>query len=163
MPAFFFLSPSLVLTVSSESTPTESTPTDYFSLWSEKTHEFPQGWSLSMPCIQHAVTLNWRDDLNMLGSSKILPWINSKNLSLVPLIHETPLKGEDTEINKKPSWGSLCGSEGSMRMWIWSLASLSGLRIWYCRELWCRSQTWLGSHIAVAGVWASSCNSNLTP
>ena len=25
------------------------------------------------------------------------------------------------------------------------LASHSGLRIRYCRELWCRSQTWLGS------------------
>ena len=30
-----------------------------------------------------------------------------------------------------------------MRMLVWSLALLSGLRIWpYC-ELWCRSQTWL--------------------
>ena len=27
---------------------------------------------------------------------------------------------------------------------------LSGLRIWHCRELWCGSQTWLGSHVAVA-------------
>ena len=31
-----------------------------------------------------------------------------------------------------------------------SLASLSGLRIPHCRELWCGSQTWLGSHVAVA-------------
>ena len=31
-----------------------------------------------------------------------------------------------------------------------SMALLSGLRIWCCRELWCRSQTWLGSDIAVA-------------
>ena len=31
-----------------------------------------------------------------------------------------------------------------------SLASLSGLRIWHYRELWCRSQTQLGSSIAVA-------------
>ena len=30
-----------------------------------------------------------------------------------------------------------------MRMWVWSLASLSGLRIQHCHELWCRSQTWL--------------------
>ena len=30
------------------------------------------------------------------------------------------------------------------------LASLSGLRIRHCRELWCRSQTWLGSPVAVA-------------
>ena len=25
-----------------------------------------------------------------------------------------------------------------MRMWVWSLASISGLRIWHCCELWCR-------------------------
>ena len=24
------------------------------------------------------------------------------------------------------------------------------LRIWHCRELWCRLQTWLGSYVAVA-------------
>ena len=29
-----------------------------------------------------------------------------------------------------------------------SIPGLSGLRVWRCRELW--SQTWLGSHIAVA-------------
>ena len=27
-----------------------------------------------------------------------------------------------------------------MKMWVRSLASLSGLRIWHCRELWCRWQ-----------------------
>ena len=31
-------------------------------------------------------------------------------------------------------------------------ASLSGLRVWRCQELWCRSQTWLGSSVAVAVV-----------
>ena len=31
-----------------------------------------------------------------------------------------------------------------------SLASLSGLRIWYCRELWCRLQTRIRSGVAVA-------------
>ena len=33
----------------------------------------------------------------------------------------------------------------SMRMRVQSLASLSGLRIWHCCELWCGLQTWLGS------------------
>ena len=33
----------------------------------------------------------------------------------------------------------------SMRTWIQSLASLSGLRFQHCRELWCRSQMQLGS------------------
>ena len=31
-----------------------------------------------------------------------------------------------------------------------SPALLSGLRIRHCRELWCRSQTWLGSGVAMA-------------
>ena len=41
---------------------------------------------------------------------------------------------------------------GSMRMQVWSLAPLSGLRIWCCRELWCRSKTRLRSGVAVAVV-----------
>ena len=32
------------------------------------------------------------------------------------------------------------------------LAWLSGLRIWHCHELWCRSQTRLGCGVAVAVV-----------
>ena len=45
--------------------------------------------------------------------------------------------------------GSHCGSAGyktqlaSMRTQVQSLASLSGLRIQCCRELWLRLQTWL--------------------
>ena len=39
---------------------------------------------------------------------------------------------------------------GTMRLQVQSLASLSGLRIQCCRELWCTSQTWLGSGVAVA-------------
>ena len=35
-------------------------------------------------------------------------------------------------------------------MKVQALASISGLRIWYCRELWCRSKTHLGSDVAVA-------------
>ena len=37
-----------------------------------------------------------------------------------------------------------------MRMQVWSLASLSGSRIWHCSELWCRSQMQLGSGVAMA-------------
>ena len=51
----------------------------------------------------------------------------------------------------------------SMRTRVRSLASLRGLRIWRCRELWCRLQTWLGSCIAVAVVWAGCYSSDLTP
>ena len=49
----------------------------------------------------------------------------------------------------------------SMRMWIRFQVSLNGLRIWCCYELWCRSQMWHGSHVAVAV--AGSYSSNLTP
>ena len=42
------------------------------------------------------------------------------------------------------------------------LALLRGLGIQCCREPWCRSQTWLESHVAVALVWASSCSSYST-
>ena len=58
---------------------------------------------------------------------------------------------------KSSPWTSHCGSVGpklgqepnrvSMRMQVGSLASLSGLRIWCCHELWCRSQMWLGSGV----------------
>ena len=44
-----------------------------------------------------------------------------------------------------------------------SLASISGLRIQCCSELWRRSQTWLGSGVAVAVASASSCSSKSTP
>ena len=39
---------------------------------------------------------------------------------------------------------------GTMRFWVRSLASLSGLRMGRCRELWCRSQTRLGYDVTVA-------------
>ena len=52
---------------------------------------------------------------------------------------------------------------GTMRLRVGSLASLSGLRIWRCHELRCRSQTRLRSDVAVAVARAGSCSSNLTP
>ena len=50
-----------------------------------------------------------------------------------------------------------------MRMQVRSLASLSGLRIKCCHELWYRSQTHLGSGVAVtvAVVQTGSCSSDL--
>ena len=50
-----------------------------------------------------------------------------------------------------------------MRLQVPSLAFLSGLRIWCCRELWYRSQTWLGSHVAVAVAVADRYSSDSTP
>ena len=51
----------------------------------------------------------------------------------------------------------------STRTWVWSLASLGGLRIWCCCELWARLQMWLGSGVAVASVSASGCNPDSIP
>ena len=52
---------------------------------------------------------------------------------------------------------------GTMRLQVLSLASLSGLRIRCCRELWCRLQTQLGSGVVVALAQASSYSSYWTP
>ena len=54
-----------------------------------------------------------------------------------------------------PLW--LHGNEPSIHEYlVWSLAPLSGLRIWCCHKLWYRLQTQLGSGITVAVVWASN-------
>ena len=41
---------------------------------------------------------------------------------------------------------------GTMRLQVWSLASINGLRIQRFHELWCRSQMRLGSSVAMAAV-----------
>ena len=54
----------------------------------------------------------------------------------------------------------------AMRMQVRFLASfsgLSGLRIWYCSELWCSLQMRLGSGVVMAVVQAGGYSSNLTP
>ena len=53
----------------------------------------------------------------------------------------------------------------SMRMWVRFLALLSGLRVWCCHDLRCRSKIQLrsGMVVAVAVAVASSCSSNSTP
>ena len=65
-------------------------------------------------------------------------------------------------------WSSCCGAvvtnlTGSTRLWVRSLALLSGLRTWRCHELWRRSQMRLRSGVAVAVVQASSCSLDWTP
>ena len=52
-----------------------------------------------------------------------------------------------------------------MRTQVQSLTLLSGLKIQHCCELWCRSQTQLGSDVAVAVAvaMARAYSSNLTP
>ena len=53
----------------------------------------------------------------------------------------------------------LSGDKPDWYPWGWkvqSLASLSGLSIWHCSELWCRSKAWLRSWVAVAVADSSS-------
>ena len=52
---------------------------------------------------------------------------------------------------------------GTMRLKVQSLASLSGLKIRHCCELWCRLQTRLGSRVAVALAQACGYSSDQTP
>ena len=52
---------------------------------------------------------------------------------------------------------------GTIRLQVQSLASLGGLRICRCHELWCRLQTELRSGAAVALVQASGYSSGQTP
>ena len=52
---------------------------------------------------------------------------------------------------------------GTMRLWVQSLAPLSGSRIQHCHDLWCRLQTQFRSGIAVAVVQASGYSSSWTP
>ena len=51
----------------------------------------------------------------------------------------------------------------SMEIQVQSPAPLRGLRIRCCHELWYRSQTQLGSAVAVAVAVAGTCSSDLTP
>ena len=55
----------------------------------------------------------------------------------------------------------------TMKLWVQSMASLSGLRIWRSHELWCRSQKRLRPSVAVvvamAVAVASHWSSDLTP
>ena len=52
---------------------------------------------------------------------------------------------------------------GNIRLQVRSLALLSGLGIWHCHELSCRSQMQLRSGVAVALVQVGSNSSNQTP
>ena len=92
-----------------------------------------------------------------------------------PGIVQTVLKKRRTKLedlhfpvsNITTKRSSHCGAAetnrlGTMRMWVQSLASLSGLRVQRCLEPWCRLQMQFRSHVAVAVVKAGSCSSDST-
>ena len=62
------------------------------------------------------------------------------------LVGKNPPRGVPVMAQRKCIW------LGTMRLRVWCLALVNGLRIQGCHELCCRSQTQLGSGIAVAVV-----------
>ena len=93
-------------------------------------------------CKKHIQALQEKDHICICNSHS-LEWL---------FLMQTPKTKTKTKIKEFPLW--LSGNEprrlGTTAFWVQSLALLSGLRIWCCHELWCRLQTWLGSHVAVA-------------
>ena len=85
--------------------------------------------------------------LNSLFSSPLIGLYLCASITFLDYCNCIFLLGPETRYfivtQKKQTW------LGSTRTQVQSLASLSGLRIRHCRELWCRSQTRLGSSIAV--------------
>ena len=56
------------------------------------------------------------------------------------------------KIHFRSSYRGAAETNPTMRLQVQLLASLSGLKVWRCRELWCGLQSWLGSGIAMAVV-----------
>ena len=63
-----------------------------------------------------------------------------------------PVGAAEMHQGEFPFWLSRNKPEASMRMWVGSLPTHSGLRIWCCHELWWRLQRRLGSCVSAAGV-----------
>ena len=82
---------------------------------------------------------------------------NEVSFSLHHLREDTKFKTFLKSIIKNSCFGVLVVAQqrrirlGTMGLQVGSLASVSGLGIRHCCELWCGSQTWLGSGVAVAG------------
>ena len=64
------------------------------------------------------------------------------------MLFKKPYPGVPIVAQRKQIW------LGTIGLWVRSLASLNGLRIQRCHELWCRSQMWFGSYVTVAVVKA---------
>ena len=105
-------------------------------------------------------------------SLRIHLWLNSKFTFLYYNIFQDALgilqfqyytSGIKLVWREVPLWLSgLQSWLASVRMQIWSLSSLSGLKIWCCRELQCSLQTWLWSCVAMAVVQAGIYSSDAT-
>ena len=72
----------------------------------------------------------------------------SKRLSFIIYKRGVIIPTQEFPVVVQQKWAQLV----SLRMWVGSLASLSGSRIWHCHELWCRLQVQLGYGAAMAVV-----------
>ena len=104
------------------------------------------------------------------------PCISSKSSRTITPAKAMLWSSQNTAVKAKEAWRKKCRGVPivvqqkwiqlvSTKMWVRSLTSLSGLRIWCCCELWCRLQTQFrsGVAVAVAVAVAGSCSSDLTP
>ena len=111
----------------------------------------------------------WVISLKVIGTSRLKVISSTLHTARLTPCWAAPLAVAQPEDQRKSLEAfPLCLSgEGTqlvtMRFRVWSLASLSGLKIRCCCELWCRSQTWLGSWVAVTMAQASNCSSDSTP
>ena len=83
-----------------------------------------------------------------------------KNILYIQNINR--LKVRSFENDEVPLWRSRRNLI-SMKIRVWSLALLSGLKTQRCCELWCRSQMQLGSGIAMAMAVSGNCSSDSIP
>ena len=113
---------------------------DFCSNFFEKCHSPPTIISILSPC--------------SIFPASILLFLPEMVAPLVPQLPESFTKAgilcleQSLGVPTAAQWKQI--RLGTMRLWVQSLASLSGLRIRRCHELWCRLQTWLESGVAVA-------------
>ena len=97
------------------------------------------------PLLRSTLAFQW--NLNPVWSCLLLlPTLPPKynhSVLLILLTHSSTFLGVPVVVQRKRI------RLGTMRLWVWSLALLSGIRIWRCHELWCRLQMRLGCHLAV--------------
>ena len=104
--------------------------------------------------------------LKVRGWKKIFHMNGKDREAVVAILISDKIDFKTKSIKKENFGSSLCGSvvnEPDLRIQVQFLASISGLRIQHCCELWYRLPMWLRSCIAVAVVQASSCSSDSTP
>ena len=94
------------------------------------------GRGSSIPGVGHISGLDW---IPGPGASICHAGVGGERPPQKPTIRRVPIMAQQKQIRL-----------GTMRLWVWSLASLSGLRTRPCHELWYRLQRRLGSGVAMS-------------